>query len=219
MVNSQFVTDAELNSYINQSYFELYDLLIQKYGDNYYVKLPFFSFPADGITEFYPLPDDFYKLIGVNLVLSPGTPASRVTLKRFNTPARNMYSVPNFQSFYGVTNLGYQLLANTLWLTPIPAGNQVIEILYIPRLVALVADTDVADGFSGWLEYVIIDVAIKALNKEESDTSVLMARKQAMMMRIESAAENRDAANPMCVSDNMNNQYWWPAGGNGSGSF
>ena len=32
-VNSQFVTDAELTSYINQSYFELYDLLIQKYGD------------------------------------------------------------------------------------------------------------------------------------------------------------------------------------------
>ena len=35
MVNTQFVTDAELNGYISASYFELYDIIIQKFGDDY----------------------------------------------------------------------------------------------------------------------------------------------------------------------------------------
>ena len=34
-VNSQFVTTTEWNSYINQSYFELYDLLVTVYEDYY----------------------------------------------------------------------------------------------------------------------------------------------------------------------------------------
>ena len=80
IVNStQFYTDEELNSYINQSAFELYDLLIQKYGDNYYVKTPAYDFFTDGTSEFYPLPSDFYKLLGVDLFLS-NSADSRVTV-------------------------------------------------------------------------------------------------------------------------------------------
>ena len=41
--NSQFISDSELNSYINQSYFELYDILVQSYGDDYYVANPVLS--------------------------------------------------------------------------------------------------------------------------------------------------------------------------------
>jgi cytochrome c-type biogenesis protein CcmH/NrfF len=219
-VNSQFVTDQELNSYINQSYYELYDLMVQKYGDDYFVNPPY-SFSTDGTTYLFPLPSDFYKLVGVDLALANSTD-SYVTLHRFNFSDRNRYAVPNFQSFYGVTNLRYRLNADNIWLTPTPSQGQTIRLWYVPRLTELVADGDVADGVSGWLEYVVIDAAIKAKDKEESDTSVLMARKQAMIQRIEAAAENRDAANPMTVADNQYNDLWWPSGsgnGNGSGSF
>ena len=41
------------------------------------------------------------------------------------------------------------------------------------------------------LEYVITDAAIKMMQKEESDTSVLQLQKAALIRRIEAAAENR----------------------------
>lgn len=228
MVNSQFVTDDELNSYINQSYFELYDILVQKYGDDYFVTDPV-SFTTNGSSQFYDLPNGtnfsgaqaFYKLLGVDLGLS-NTQDSFVTIRPFTFGERNRYAVPNFQSFYGVTNLRYRLKGNQLWLTPIPSQGQQMRIWYIPRLNQLVNDTDLADGISGWTEYIICDAAIKCLQKEESDVSVVAAQKMALIARIEAAAENRDAGNPARVVDVQEGDLWWPTGnggGYGSGSF
>lgn len=219
-VNSQFVTDAELTSYINQSYFELYDLLVQKYGDNYYVQSPYI-FVTDGINQFFTLPTDFYKLLGVDLALA-STLDSWVTIRPFNFSDRNRYAVPNFQSFYGVTNMRYRLNGSQLWLTPIPAANQSIRVWYVPELVTLVNPTDTVDGVSGWTEYIIVDAAIKALAKEESDVSPFMIQKAALITRIEAAAENRDAGSPPTVADGQWSDLWWPTGsgsGYGSGAF
>lgn len=227
MVNSDFISTAEWNSYINQSYFELYDLLVQKYGDDYFVAEPV-EIPMDGSSYLYPLPDGtlysgapaFYKLLGVDLQLvNNGSPGTFVTVKPFSFQDRNRYAVPNFQSFYGVTNLRYRLQGNNLWLTPTPASGQTIQLWYVPRLTQLVDDDDTVDGISGWTEYIIIDAAIKAMQKEESDVSVLFAQKQAMIQRIEAAAENRDAGNPACVTDSRSSDTGWGSnGGFGSGN-
>jgi hypothetical protein len=217
-VNSQFVTDTELTSYINQSYFELYDLIVQCYGNNYYVQIPY-TFVTDGVNQFFNLPADFYKLLGVDLSLSNGlNQDSWVTIRPFNFSDRNRFAVPNFQSFYGVTNMRYRLNENQIWLTPIPSANQTMRIWYIPELITLVAPTDTLDQISGWGEYVIVDACIKALAKEESDTSVFVNQKLALIERIEAAAENRDAGSPTVVADNQWGDLWWPSGsGSGSG--
>ena len=54
-VDSPFVTTAEWNSYINQSYFELYDLLVTVYED-YFIAPPV-HFTTNGNQFLYPLPD------------------------------------------------------------------------------------------------------------------------------------------------------------------
>lgn len=212
MVNSGFVTDAEWNSYINQSYYELYDLLVQKYGDDYFVQTPY-QFQTDGINGTYALPADFYKLLGVDLQLGDST-TGWVTVKPFNFAERNRYAVPNFQSFYGVTNLRYRVRGNQIWFTPLPSGGQRFQLFYVPRLTELVSDSDVADGVDGWLEYVICDAAIKAGQKEETDVSVLLAQKAALTARIESASENRNAGDPFTVQDTQNTGIW-PDGNGG----
>lgn len=209
MVNSQFVSDAEFNSYINQSYFELYDILVQKFGDDYFATS--YTFTPNGTDQEYPLPDDFYKSIGVDLALNVSAD-SWITLHRFNMSDRNRFAVPNFQNFYGVTNLRYRLSGNNIWFTPTPTGGQQIRLWYVPRMTPLVAESDVADGVSGWLEYVVVDAAMKALAKEESDVSVMMARKQMLLQRIEAAAENRDAGQPMTVADNSTGSGYYPDG-------
>ena len=48
---------------------------------------------------------------------------------------------------------------------------------------------------------VIVDCAIKMLNKEESDVSVLLAEKQLLKRRIEEVANNRDAGQAESISD------------------
>jgi hypothetical protein len=148
-LNSTFLSTSEWNRNIMGSYKELYDLLIAAYGTDYYVNTPV-TFQTNGSSMFFPLPDGtttftngltgstitppaFYKLLGVDLQISRGSPGSYVTIRPFNFSDRNRYAVPNFQSFYGVTNLRYRLDGNNLWLTPTPASGQTIQLWYIPR--------------------------------------------------------------------------------------
>lgn len=213
MVNSQFVSDAELNSYINQSYFELYDILVGAYGENYYVAPPYLI-TTDGVNQFFSLPADFYKALGVDVqVSSPVSNNAFWTLKEFSFAERNKYAVPNTQLYFGITNLRYRIQGDQLWLNPLPQANQVIRLFYIPRMTTLASDTDTVQGVSGWTEYIIIDAAIKCLQKEESDVSVLMAQKQAMLQRIEAMAQNRDAGMPSTVADAQSSNSFYPYSG------
>lgn len=65
------------------------------------------------------------------------------------------------------------------------------------------------DGVNGWEEYIVVDAAMKCLQKEESDVSVLMAEKSALKQRIEAMASNRDAGKPERITDvNAQNFPW-----------
>lgn len=234
-VNSNFVTLPEWNLYLNQSLFELYDLLVEQYGEEYFTASAQFSTNGSN-TQFYPLPDGqttfnnaitgatytapaFYKLVGVDLGLNQSAQSNNgwVTVNKFNFIDRNKYFYPNTQStIYGVFNMSYRLFGSQIEFIPAPSGNQPIRLWYIPRMTMLLKDTDITTaGVSGWIEYVIVDAAIKALAKEESDTSVLMAQKAALIQRIESASMNRDAGQPDKVSDtrSMNGSWGGPSNG------
>jgi hypothetical protein len=226
-VNSNFVTKEEWNSYINQSYTELYDLLVTLYED-YYVAPPL-TFQTDGSTSQYTLPNGsnfsgapaFYKLLGVDCGLGANNNAW-VTLHKFDFISRNRYVFPNVTStFLGVFNLRYRVVGNTLFFIPTPSANQYIRLWYIPRVATLLKDSDMLQSISGWVEYVIVDAAIKCLQKEESDVTVLMAQKQMLIDRIQSSAMNRDAGQPDTISDVRTFGERWGGYGspNGDGSF
>jgi hypothetical protein len=167
-----------------------------------------FVFQTDGRSPgLYPLPPDFYKLMGIDLGLGTQTPSQSgpngwLTLKKFAFASRNRHIFGNVPvSFVGLLSLRYRLEGSYVEFIPQPASNQTIRLRYIPRPVTLLADSDILDGVSGWDEYVIVDAAIKAMQKEESDVTILMARKEALLRRIEAAASNRDAGEPEVVSD------------------
>jgi hypothetical protein len=208
-----FITNSELTSYINQSYFELYDLLVGAYGENYYVAAPFYI-TTDGQNQFFNLPTDCYKVLGVDVqVTSPVSNNAYWTLKPFSFAERNKYAVPNTQLYFGITNLRYRIQGDQLWLNPLPQANQTIRIFYIPRMTTLEFDNDEVQGVSGWTEYIITDAAIKCLQKEESDVTVLMAQKQALLARIEAMAQNRDSGMPSTVADAQSSNSFYPYSG------
>lgn len=216
MVNSNFITTAEWNAYINASYYELYDILVQKFGDDYFVASPY-TYTTQVNLQFYPLPVDFYKLLGAEVQLNTGAPNSFVTLKKFQFIDRNRWSYPNIYTFYGITNMRYRINGNNLMIVPIPQAGQTIQIWYIPRQAELINDGSIVDGVSGWQEYIIVDACIKAWNKQESDPSVFMAQKAALLKRIEEAAENRDVGEAEHVSDSKSLNYGWGSGSDGNG--
>ncbi len=216
-LNSNFVTLPEWNTNINQSMFELYDLLVTAYED-YFVYGPVY-FTTNGTQTAYPLPSGsntftdasgntvtppgFYKVLGVDLGLGTSLQNASVTVNKFNFIDRNKYVYPNSGGTrYGIANLRYRLMGSNIMFTPAPSASQNIGLWFIPRLTQLLADNAITTtGISGWLEYVIVDAAIKALQKEESDVSVLMMQKQALIKRIEEAAGNRDAGQPATIAD------------------
>lgn len=231
-VNSQFVSTPEWNTYIVQSYFELYDLLVTAYED-YYLAVPYI-FQTTGNQNQYPLPNGvltsidtgnvalpFYKLWGVDLGLSLGSNAW-VTLHKFDAIQRNRFIYPQLTSTYlGVWDLRYRLVGDTLYFTPTPSGAQFIRVWYIPRLVQPLQDTDILKGVSGWTEYIITDAAIKALQKEESDVTVLAAQKGMLIKRIQESAMNRDVGQPETISPTRNRAEMWGFFGspNGDGAY
>ena len=228
-VNSQFVTKSEWNSYINKAAQELYDLLITVYED--YKLAEEYTFVTDGLNGSYPLPNGtligtdgvttkpFYKLMGVDCAITSnengGNQNARITVHKYDYIERNRYVYPNISAtFFGVFNMRYRVMGNNIKFIPVPSTGQYITLHYIPRMPILLKDTDVADGINGWTEYVIVDAAIRALQKEESDVSVLMAQKMALKQRIEESATNRDAGIPDVIS---NSRAWSGRGGQGGG--
>lgn len=229
-VNSQFLTLTEWNTNINQSAFELYDLLTTTYED-YYVATPYtfqttqaqqYAMPngvlVDASTGLVAKP--FYKLMGVDLGLS-NNDNGYVTLKKFEFIGRNRYVYPQVNTTpLGVFNFRYRLVGNNLMFIPAPSAGQYIRVWYYPRMQMLLQETDVIDGISGWEEFVVIDAAIKALQKEESDVSVLMAQKMAIIKRIQDSSMNRDEGQPETISNSRSYaELWGGYGPNGDGNF
>lgn len=239
-VNSNFVTKSEWNSYINQSMFELYDILITEFEDYYVAPIPA-QFTVNGSQFLYPLPNGsilfnngldqsqpqfiappFYKLLGVDLALNNAT-NGYVTLNKFNFINRNQFVYPNTAStIYGVFNMQYRVMGSNLEFIPTPSSGQQIRLWYIPRLQELLLDTDITTtGISGWIEYVIVKAAYYALTKEESDTQSLVMQLVALTDRITASAANRDAGRPDTISDSRatsSNGYGNGFGGGFNGS-
>jgi len=189
MEGSQFVTDTELTGYINSSASELYDLLVSRFADYY------LSDTAVTVTtgSSIPLPVNFYKLRGLDLDLGGG---DYQTLRQFNFNERNKATDDLRVLQRGVSQLRYRVQGNTISLTPADQATNSYRVWFVPLMPLLVADADSFDGVNGWEEYVVVDAAIKCLQKEESSTTDLERQKGALIKRIEAMAADRDAGEP-----------------------
>ena len=179
-VNQTFISNAEWNTYINQSYLELYGLIVNAFGNDYFTQSPAtgYQFTTTGTTQFFALPTDFFKLLGCDVQTT--ATGQWIPVRPFTFAERN-----DLQNVNG----------------NIPAAGQVMRLFYVPRATQMTLDADTIDGVNGWEEYIIIDAAMKAMAKEESDVSVLVLRKQAIIDRLNSEVENRDANGPLRVTD------------------
>ena len=222
---SQFLTDDEWNFNINQSATRLYDLLVRKYGEKYFLAPPLVITSTSvvltqGSLAFFPNPNGslynnapaLYKLAGVDASSGTATNANQnswFTLPLFNWIDRDRYNTLQLAgSVTSLFGLAYCPNGNNIYLIPYPTNAQSLQIWYVPMLTQMLKDTDMMPfSISGWSQLVIVDAAIKALIKEESfDQAQKLIDERTMLINdIEQTAPNRDVGQPNTVSNTRSN--------------
>tara|TARA_R110000744_G_scaffold99397_3_gene191893 strand:+ start:344 stop:1060 length:717 start_codon:yes stop_codon:yes gene_type:complete len=202
MTGSAFVSDAEVISYINVAMSEIHDVLVTKFED-YYVSSTTYTLPAANPGN---LPDSFYKALGVDLDVGGIT----YRLKPYSFQERAMYNSPGMVASM-ITNTLYNIQGSLIKFIPSPTVSGSATLYYVPEaqqfstseseyMAKTVFDKAPAVAY-GYEEYVVIDAAIKCLQKEESDVQVLLVQKQQQLERIEQAAGKRDAGESYAIGD------------------
>jgi hypothetical protein len=184
------------------------------------------KFAVPNFASFYGFTNIRYRLYGTSQIWFTPLPAAGLTLRLWYTPR-----MPNIVSSVVANGaIGTPTLATADLLTPqvgmnifgpsIPDGTTILAV--VPGTITLSQNltanvtnqvcqmfsyTQTMDWINGWEEYIIVDSAIKILGKEESDATVMGARKAALLGRIQSIAENRDQGAPGRTVDVMGNFY------------
>lgn len=192
MENSSFISDAEWTTMINGSYGELYDLITAQFEDYYLADPVLFTLTS---LNTQTLPADFYKLRGLDYM-----DGSRwANVREFNFGERNRFS--GIESGYFGRKKSYRVMGQKIYLLPENDPGGQYRLWYIPRFKPLALETDVMGDVLDFEEYVVIDAAIKALIKEESDPSALMKQKSDMASRVITMAADRSVDQPERVTD------------------
>lgn len=194
MTGSSFVADSAtgLDAWINEANQRLHAMVVDAMGEEYVSSTASFTTLAG--TADYALPTGFYKLQGVDLDYH----GLWRTLHRFEQPERNAFREMRPESLPR-----YALVGNNLRLYPIPSAGLSGVIRYAPEATVLVNAGDTVSYPNGWEKFIVIDAAIQALLKEESDVRGLAAERERIEKEIREYKENRDLATPKYVVDNQ----------------
>lgn len=176
--NDNHVGDEEWNDYINESYQELWDIVVDAYAHHFATST---DFTLSGSTYTQALPADFYEL--QSLDRDPDT--------------RHRYDVPSFlwEERNTTGQVSYRIRGNLLVIEPRERAAGTYRLWYTPGAAELTADTGASGTLDAaverWAEYVTVGAAMKALAKEESDTTHLERRLALIEARIRRRAKNR----------------------------
>lgn len=197
-LDDNYVSDSTLNAWINGSYQDLYDLMLAANTD--WFTTTDTSITVSSGTSAYSLPADFYKLVGVDVADG----SDWYNLRPFNLAERNRYTNGD-KSF-----ARYRIMNGQIHIYPTPAWGAGLRLWYVPVPTALSGDGDTLDGVNGWEEYVIVDVMIKAAQKEEQDATLLVAQKEALIKRIQKLAQHVDDGEAPRVRDTQAERRYIP---------
>lgn len=239
MLKSNFVTNDEWNFMINNSIMELYDILVAKFGEDYFLAKPLIVQSTSALS--YPLPNGMnypvdglpspacYKVYGVDFN-SYGAQVNNtqgwVSMSRFNWADHNKYNILLGAASNNVSgqycSFQFREMGADVFIIPSNSG-QYFRLWYVPIAAQLLQDTDMMPfGYSAWWEYVVVDAASKALAKQQlfDQSQELLNRKGSLEMRIEVTAANRNVGQPNTATNSrgtMGDPNFSSMGMNGGG--
>ena len=182
-----FISDTELTRLVNLKVRELYDLLVEARGGDYYASEAVIAIVAG--TARYPLPDDFYQLLSVTLEWAP----QRAELLWPVGTMRQRVPLQNWTQWGEREPKGYKLRSTLLELLPMPTGAVQCRLQYVPAFADLIADGDTFDGINGWEKMCAVGVALEMLAIEKRSNGKLEQAYAEQVQRIETMKSERDA--------------------------
>lgn len=191
--------DSELLVYINDSYRELYGLLLKHSLLREELSQ---SITADGSATYNVTAGHFATLAVFKEESQHYRRLSRGSFR--DRPHGSTNAITGEAGTYRIAKVSG---TKTIELFPRPQSGTYVHV-YVPEVTALSADGDVVDDVLGWDEYIVIDAAIKVLRKENSETSMLENDKFNMMVRIETEAESQDMAESLQVANTRRGYHY-----------
>lgn len=211
MENTDFVSDAEIEEYVEASFGELVDLLIMYSGDATWMSTVTGGQSTVAGTETYSIytndvdmiDADVYKVLGVEV--------------KFDGKWRRIGNFKHWQNSWledqsgwsGPGSVKYKVQWQTtlgseatITFEPAPSAVHEFRVLYIPYP----ADWSTGGftnflGYTGWEEYIIVDAAMKCLEKEESDVSHLARRMEIQRDRLTHHAQSMNMGEGSIIRD------------------
>lgn len=223
---TQTITDLEISDHLNVSLAnELYDLVRQSVGDQYYRRT--YQFTTQQSVNSYDLPADFLALVSVDVWLTqptvPGANALKINARRYMEYERNYYQQILLGWSAGASAL-YTLNAQQITFQPTPVSAVYIGINYVPVSPQLgggadptdpskpASPHDTWDDVNGWSEIAVLDAAAKCCLKlgRLDMVQALQLRNQMMAKKIAGLIQLRHEGEPERV-----NMPYQPAWGDG----
>lgn len=198
MVSSQFVTDTQLLSFLNEEIAELHHVLVVSKQD--YLSDEEIITLVSG-QESYPLPDNFLKALKVFPLDSAN---------RRGTPLRRFQLEDAGDSVLGVSAstaspadvLTYRVRGSRIWFSPTPSSGSV-ELWYVPQFTTLTSlDSPIPSIYpAGWESFAVAGAAAKCIIKAQRDPTSLLSEKGAAKQMVLELLQDRDQGGPAQMID------------------
>lgn len=205
MQKSRFVSDSELLNYINESLATFWDILTNKFEG---FGLESVEFNVTSGYDTYQVPPALLRIEKVEVEYDGRWRTIKsVPFARINEVGSNWHG-EGLPFVYARKGL-YQIV-----FKPSPTAAYTARINYVARAPILETDSQNIDGINGWEQYIVVDCAIKCLDKEERDTTVLQNEKAEIIRRLNESVGNRDESTSFGIRDINERDYY-----NGSEDF
>lgn len=200
-VNSDFISDAELDRLINVKSSALWAHIATQFSDM--LTLPPVQLTVTDDQEWVTLPQDF--LYAVAIFGKVGTDRVRITRFNINDLATTRDPFSRLTGEYTTDSLSYRLMGRRLYIQPDNNNLDTIELWYIPTMPKFESDNDMmpADLPEGWDECVVNGVAALIKMKAELDPSPYIALERDWYASLSTFASDRDLGGVQRVTDSM----------------
>lgn len=182
-LNLTYFTPAQVNRFLNNAQREVQKLVLGA-GQDFYMKCAQTTLVIN--QRDYVLPDDFYKVNRLEVVISGSSPNENVL--RLNPITPNQLDLMGTQT--GTPSV-YFFKKNRFTLYPAPNSALTLRMLYSYKVADMVLDSDLPDVPEPYNEMIAVLAAMDCLLKDGRDVSALIEKRDLYMKMLKDDAAQR----------------------------